>query len=80
MTGKDLKDYLASIGMTIKDFCHIIDCNEKHMSRIINGHLPAGARLAKEVYQATSGKVKLKTSVRKKHLKKEKKDRQQQRK
>ena len=73
MKVENLKAYLANIKMTLKDFCEIIDCDEKYMSKVMNGHLNAGHRLAKDVKQATSGLIKLKTRVRKKDLRNQKK-------
>ncbi len=69
MQETNLKAYLAHIGMKLKDFCEIIDCDNKYMSSVINGKRRAGHRLAKEVRLATSGAVTLKTRVRKKDQK-----------
>jgi len=68
MKVENLKAYLANIGMKLKDFCEIIDCDIKHMSRVINGHKTAGRRLAKDVREATSGIINLKTNVTKRHI------------
>lgn len=54
-----LKVYLAEIGMTVKDFSALLDCNYPYMSRIVNGHRKPGRRLAKEIVDMTDGKVEL---------------------
>ena len=69
MEVQNLKAWCANIGMTIQDFCQIIDCDKRHMSHIINGKARAGHRLAKDVREATSGLVNLETRVRKKDQK-----------
>ncbi len=71
MEVRNLKAYLANIGMTLKDFCEIIDCDDKHMSKIMNGHKNAGHRLAKDVRLATDGLINLKTRIRKRDLKRQ---------
>lgn len=65
----NLKAYLANIGMKLKDFCQIIECDDKYMSHIVNGRKRAGHRLAKDVREATSGLINLETRVRKKDIK-----------
>lgn len=72
----NLKAYLANIGMTLQDFCEIIDCDDKHMSLIMNGHKKAGHRLAKDIRLATSGVIQLPTRLRKRDLKKLQKQQQ----
>jgi len=67
----NLKAYLAEIGMTIKEFCEVIECNDKYLSRLIHGKKRAGRRLAKDIYQATSGTIKLKTRPHHQYKKKE---------
>lgn len=63
----NLKSYLANIGMTLKHFCEIIDCDDKHMSRVMNGKKNASRRLAKDILEATSGVIKLETRIRKRY-------------
>jgi len=65
----NLKAYLANIGISLKDFCEIIDCDIKHMSKVMHGKRLAGHRLAKDVRQATSGLIHLNTRVRKRDQK-----------
>jgi len=74
MEVENLKAYLANINMTVKDFCEILECDNKHLSRIMNGKQSPGKRLAKDIRLATNGIIDLKVSPRKK----EKKEQQQQ--
>ncbi len=52
-----LKSYLAEIGMTVKDFSSLVECNYRYLSRIMNGHIKPGKRLAKEIEDITGGQV-----------------------
>lgn len=54
-----LKSYLADIGMTVKDFSALLECNYRYMSRIMNGHVKPGKRLAQDIEDLTDGQVKL---------------------
>jgi len=74
----NLKGYLATIGMSLKDFCEIIDCDDKHMSKIMHGKKNASHRLAKDVRQATDGLIHLNTRLRKKDIKRQQQQEQQQ--
>lgn len=62
----NLRAYLANIGMSIQDFCKIIDCNRAYLSRIINGKDIPGHRLARDIENATNGIVKIECKPRKK--------------
>lgn len=66
----NLKAYLANIGMKLKDFCEILDVNDKYMSKIMNGHRHAGHRLAKDVRLATDNIIHLRTKMRRRDLRK----------
>ncbi len=77
MQVSNLKSYLANIGMTAKDFCEIIDCDDKYMSKLINGKVNAGHRLAKDVREATDGLIQLRVRVRKKDMKKQEQQQKQ---
>lgn len=55
----NLKMYLASINMKVKDFCEIMDVGCSHMSNIITGRSKPSIRLAKQIEMATGGVVKL---------------------
>lgn len=68
MQVKNLKGYLATVGMTLKDFCEMLDCDDKHMSKVMNGHVTAGHRLAKDVKHATGGVIELQVRLRKRDL------------
>lgn len=70
MEVSNLKSYLANIGMTLKDFSEILDVDDKHMSKLMNGKAVAGPRLAKDVRLATDGLINLKVRYRKKDHKK----------
>lgn len=54
-----LKEYLANIDMTLKDFSEIIDRNPCYLSSVINGYKKPGKKLVKEVKAITEGKVNL---------------------
>ena len=69
MQVNNLKAYLANIGMTLRQFCEIIDIQEQHMSAIIHGKRMPGPRLAKDVFQATDGLISLPHRPRKRHQK-----------
>ena len=77
MEVKNLKAYLANKGITLKDFCESLDCDDGHLSKIMHGHKTASHRLAKDVREATEGLIELKTRVRKKDLKKMQKSKQE---
>lgn len=62
----NLKAYLGEIGMTIKDFCEIIEYNHMYVSGVLNGRRLATHRLAREISRATGGVVKLNAAPRKK--------------
>jgi len=54
-----LKVYLAEIGMTLKDFSELLEINHRYLSRIMNGHIKPGRRLAADISRLTDGKVKI---------------------
>lgn len=72
MKVSNLKAYLANIGMTIKDFCVIIDCDHKYLSKIMTGKAKASHRLAKDIKEATDGLIVLEAAPKKRHKDKEK--------
>lgn len=76
MKVENLKAYLANIGMTVKDFCTIIDCDPKYMARIINGKGYPSKRLAKDIRLATGGVIDLPTRPKNKQTKSEKQQQQ----
>ena len=62
----ELRVYLAVLNMSIKDFSYLVDCDPRYMSRIVNGHIVPGRRLAKDIAEMTDGKVKYKHKEKKK--------------
>jgi len=77
MEVSNLKSYLANIDMTLKDFCEIIDADDKHMSKLMHGKANASHRLAKDVRQATGGLIELKVRLRKKDIRKQEQQQKQ---
>jgi transcriptional regulator with XRE-family HTH domain len=53
-----LKVYLATMDMTLKDLSRQLDCNFSYLSRIMNGKIVPGKRLAKDIEHITNGQVK----------------------
>ncbi len=54
----NLKEYLFLHRINIGDFAKRIQCNRSYFSRIVNGHLKPGKRLANDIEEATKGEVK----------------------
>lgn len=54
----NLKVYLATINMTVKDFSELVEYNPCYISRVIYGHVKAGKKLSRIIERATEGKVK----------------------
>lgn len=69
----NLKAYLATINMTLKDFGQYIDATPRYLSQISKGRTIPGTRLAKEIEEATGGVVTFDLS------KKHRREKQQQR-
>jgi transcriptional regulator with XRE-family HTH domain len=61
----NLRAYLANIGMSMKQFADMLECDRTYMSLIANGRRLAGRRLAKDIEEATGGVIKLKTNPNK---------------
>lgn len=61
----NLKAYIANVGMTIKQFCKLIDCSQSYLSLIMSGKKTPGKRLARDIYNATMGEVQLETKAQK---------------
>lgn len=53
----NLRVYLATKNIQIKDFSDILECNRSYLSRIISGHIKPSKRLAKEIERMTNGDV-----------------------
>ena len=71
METKKLKSYLADIGITVRQFCEKLDCNYSHMSGIVTGRKTPGKRLARDIFEATSGMVRLKTREKREKMPKQ---------
>lgn len=61
----NLKAYLATNGMTMKEFSEKLGYNYAYISRISNGHVLASYKLYKEVKKLTDGMVILTTTGKK---------------
>lgn len=59
MEVRNLRAYLANIGMQMKDFAKLVDCHPTYLSHIVTGRRMAGNRLAKDIRQATNGIISL---------------------
>lgn len=53
----NLKEYLFLHRISVSEFSHKIKCNRSYFSRLINGHVKPGKRLAEDIEQATNGEV-----------------------
>lgn len=65
-TVKDFKIFLATKGITLKEFCAALGCNRTHLSQAIKGERVVSARLSRDVKIATDGLIVLQTRVDKK--------------
>lgn len=63
MDNINLKAYLANVGMTMTQFCNLLDCNRSYMSSISSGKTIPGRRLARDIFNATNGVIQLKTKA-----------------
>ncbi len=61
MEVQNLKAYLANVGMTMQQLSERVECNTRYLTRLATGELKPSKRLARDIYQATGGVVKLKT-------------------
>jgi predicted transcriptional regulator len=66
MEGKDLKEYLASIGMKHMHLAKILHVSASYISEIISGNRLPGKRLSIDISKLTEGKVNLPWNARKK--------------
>ena len=71
MNGLNLKAYLANVGMTMTEFCKKINCQRTYLSTICSGKAYAGRRLAKDIFEATNGMIRLATRPRKEKKRKD---------
>ncbi len=55
----NLKIFLATKEMTIKDFAEIVECTPEYISQIIHKRAYPSKRLARDILKATDGLVHL---------------------
>ncbi len=65
MEVKNLKAYLANVGMTLRDFADQIEYDPRYLSKVVYDKRPCGRKLAKSIYEATSGIIKLECKPKK---------------
>jgi hypothetical protein len=53
----NLRVYLATNEMTLKDFSTQVNYNSRYLSLILNGHKIPGKKLAKQIENITGGQV-----------------------
>jgi len=53
----NLKTYLASQDMTIKDFGSLVGVSSRYLSRVIHGHSIPGPKLRKVIADLSGGQV-----------------------
>jgi len=54
----NLKAYLASINVTMKDFAERLECDSRYLSQISKGRLIPGRKLARDIQKATGDVIK----------------------
>lgn len=57
----NIKIYLATFNMTMKELSQKLGCNHSYLSRISKGEILPGRRLAKDIKEVTGGLVMLQT-------------------
>ena len=57
----NLRSYLVQIGMPVREFAKKIACNRCYLSRLITGDAYASPRLAKDIFEATGGVIRMPT-------------------
>ncbi len=60
----NLRGYLATIGMEVREFAQLIECTPTYTSGIVSGRLIPGKRLARDIKELTNGVIDF-TTVRK---------------
>lgn len=56
----NLKTYIASMNMTLREFCEILDCcSYVYLSQIATGTSKGSKKIRKEIEDLTGGQVKL---------------------
>lgn len=61
-----LKAYLAMVGMTLKDFCYIIEYEKAYVTSVVTGRLRPSYRLIRKIKLYTGGEVDLEHLLKKK--------------
>ena len=54
---RNLRAYLSNVGMTVRAFSELVDCDPKYISRIAVGRIIPGRRLARDIFNATGGVI-----------------------
>lgn len=62
----NLKVYLATVRLTLKDFCTLVNYNYRYMSRVMNGHLMPSQKLRKEIHKITGTEIDFSANMQKK--------------
>jgi DNA-binding transcriptional regulator YdaS (Cro superfamily) len=65
MEVRNLKAYLANVCMTAGEFAEIIDCTPSYVNQLANGTAIPSRRIARDIFKATEGVIKLETNPRK---------------
>jgi hypothetical protein len=66
-----IRGYLGEMNMTIADFSKVVECEDKYLAKVLKGTVYPSRRLAKDIYNATQGIVKLATNPNTKTNKKQ---------
>lgn len=53
----NLREYLFLHRIGVEAFAKQINCSRSYFSRLLNGHVKPGHRLAKDIEEATNGEV-----------------------
>jgi len=70
----DLKVYLATIDMSIKEFSELIDFNRSYVSLVLNGHRQPSRKFSQVVKELTDGQVTVEDFKKKKERQDSKKN------
>ena len=62
----NLKTYLVSIDMSIKEFSQLLEVSPGYLSRIIHGREVPGKRLTKDIHAITQGAVNIEQCLQQK--------------
>jgi len=73
MEVRNLRAYLANVGITNKQFAEKLDCCPEYLRMITSGHKIPGRRLARDIFKLTDGIINLETKKKRKPYTKRKK-------